>query len=169
MERDVSRCHCFCKVVSKKCCGNWSWQEDQPIQVSRPFQKLGIDIIDLPLTDSQEVQVGNPGGISTLSSRPGQTKDRYIPNPDHYQGSGHNHTRNQGSYGCYSRIQGPGVNQDRDQGSGGQSHYQGPGQERERYSRGQGPGAKRCFKCNEVGHVMRDCPQVRSHEQLDVE
>ena len=48
-ERDVSRCHCFCKVVSKKCCG---WQEDQRIQVSRPFQILGIDIIDLPLTDS---------------------------------------------------------------------------------------------------------------------
>ena len=46
LERDVSRCHCFCKVVSKKCCGNWSWQED-PIQVSRPFQILGIDIMTL--------------------------------------------------------------------------------------------------------------------------
>ena len=95
--------------------------------------------------------------------RPRTQQDRYIPNPDHYQGSGHNHTRNQGSYGRYSRNQGPGANQDRDQGSGpDQSHYQGPGQERERYSRGQGPGAKRCFKCNEVGHVMRDCPQGKS-------
>jgi hypothetical protein len=101
--------------------------------------------------------------------RPRTQQDRYIPNPDRYQGSGPNHSRNQGlglNYDRYSRNQGPGANQDphsRDQGSGpDRRHYQDPGREQERYSRGQGPGAKRCFKCNEVGHIMRDCPQGKS-------
>ena len=79
--------------------------------------------------------MGNPGGISTLSSRQGPSRIAISRMQ--------NATKDlDTSYGRYSRNQGPGTNQHRDQGSGlGQCHYQGPGQERERYSRGQGPGA----------------------------
>ena len=111
-------------------------------------------------------------------------QDRYVQNLDRYLGgyssdqgpvtgrsqplgATMNQPRNQPPLSIQDQYQGTATNnsdsggRDRDPGQGPRT---GPAA-RGRSFRGQGPGARRCFNCNEVGHMMRDCPRGSADSQ----
>ena len=103
-----------------------------------------------------------PESLPPEHGHPDGSKAAHAPNLDFSQ-------RPRPNYDRYSRTQGPEPRNGRcqmDQGAQlAQDHRSRPGPGRGHFVRGQPLGRKRCYECNEVGHMVKDCPLLKSNSE----